>query len=156
MYIMWLASSYMLSATIYRFTELKQKLGANRVPFLLPSQAWYKILSLSRVESTAKRKSEQEGKGRGSQAAVARERKTGKRSLLIKSLERFPSTLFFVSLALTCRFFFFFLYLSNSYIFLHCRWTKSLAFFTFNPWKWERDEKVGEKCAGSGARMIVY
>lgn len=101
----------MLSATIYRFTELKQKLGANRVPFLLPSQAWYKILSLSRVESTAKRKSEQEGKGRGSQAAVARERKTGKRSLLIKSLERFPSTLFFVSLALTCRFFFFFLYL---------------------------------------------
>lgn len=111
MYIMWLASSYMLSATIYRFTELKQKLGANRVPFLLPSQAWYKILSLSRVESTAKRKSEQEGKGRGSQAAVARERKTGKRSLLIKSLERFPSTLFFVSLALTCRFFFFFLYL---------------------------------------------
>lgn len=108
MYIMWLASSYMLSATIYRFTELKQKLGANRVPFLLPSQAWYKILSLSRVESTAKRKSEQEGKGRGSQAAVARERKTGKRSLLIKSLERFPSTLFFVSLALTCRFFFFF------------------------------------------------
>lgn len=94
---MWLASSYMLSATIYRFTELKQKLGANRVPFLLPSQAWYKILSLSRVESTAKRKSEQEGKGRGSQAAVARERKTGKRSLLIKSLERFPSTLFFVS-----------------------------------------------------------
>lgn len=111
MYIMWLASSYMLSATIYRFTELKQKLGANRVPFLLPSQAWYKILSLSRVESTAKRKSEQEGKGRGSQAAVARERKTGKRSLLIKSLEHFPSTLFFVSLALTCRFFFFFLYL---------------------------------------------
>lgn len=111
MYIMWLASSYMLSTTIYRFTELKQKLGANRVPFLLPSQAWYKILSLSRVESTAKRKSEQEGKGRGSQAAVARERKTGKRSLLIKSLERFPSTLFFVSLALTCRFFFFFLYL---------------------------------------------
>lgn len=101
----------MLSATIYRFTELKQKLGANRVPFLLPSQAWYKILSLSRVESTAKRKSEQEGKGRGNQAAVARERKTGKRSLLIKSLERFPSTLFFVSLALTCRFFFFFLYL---------------------------------------------
>lgn len=101
----------MLSTTIYRFTELKQKLGANRVPFLLPSQAWYKILSLSRVESTAKRKSEQEGKGRGSQAAVARERKTGKRSLLIKSLERFPSTLFFVSLALTCRFFFFFLYL---------------------------------------------
>lgn len=25
--------------TIYRFTKLKQKLGANRVPFLLPSQA---------------------------------------------------------------------------------------------------------------------
>lgn len=34
---------------IYRFTKLKQKLGANRVPFLLPSQAWYKILSLSRA-----------------------------------------------------------------------------------------------------------
>ena len=30
-------------------------------------------------------------KAGGSQAAVARERKTGKRSLLIKSLERFPS-----------------------------------------------------------------
>lgn len=43
-------------------------------------------------------------------------------------------------------FFFFFssiypIHLSFSYVcFLHCRWTKSLAFFTFNPWKWERDE----------------
>lgn len=39
---------------------------------------------------------------------------------------------------------FFSLYLSNSpivYEMTLCHWnTKSFAFFTFNPWKWERDE----------------
>lgn len=88
---------------IYRFTKLKQKLGANRVPFLLPSQAWYKILSLSRARETgqerraesarerryragARRRRKERGRvggregQRSGELCLSRERKTGKRS----------------------------------------------------------------------------
>lgn len=90
---------------IYRFTKLKQKLGANRVPFLLPSQAWYKILSLSRARQDRSGEprafergdtdGERERKMEGGMAErggrerrtkrqrtvpLSRERKTGKRS----------------------------------------------------------------------------
>jgi len=45
---------------LYRFTKLKQKLGANHVPFLLPRQAWYKILSLSRAKQERRLESARE------------------------------------------------------------------------------------------------
>lgn len=94
------ASRVTRSATIYRFTDLKQKLGANRVPFLLPSEAWYKILSLSRggqSDGTPGPRSKERAGRKSSKSKqpgfIARERKTGKRLPLIASL-RFVSLLF--------------------------------------------------------------